>query len=548
MPEGSGPITEETTYALIGRQLTGDRGQLVEWAGELNHAQVRGREVKIGKAIMAYFDDLEKNRLPKIMAEPKPMPVRSELRNVILGLENGVAPQMPIQKIATPSQKSKADTHNSSAHGLIQMKAVERGTPEWDAMEAAIKAASPGAGMPSPTALYVTWNPDFATQGVSVIWKAVMPSQPEKPTTEYTDQHKATQLAAKFQREQRNNAAIDQAHVKAEAEAQFDETAALVLAMIETGMRVGSSERAGSIDKKTGKKVPTFGGATMQAKHVFFPSDTLMRFKFPGKAGKENIYESRNPALRAAVQQLIAGKKPSDQVFSNTNSGRSIDYLREATGIEDIINHDTRTRYATNMARELVAKWPKSRMPKNEKELDKAKAEISKKVGIAINDTWTVARDSYISPAVWEPMEDTAGVPHSFDDSPPYGLIEGDVVQSIGGPPVGGGPVAPEGETPPPAPVAAAAMTRNQFGDLAPEGAPLETQPSGESAEPEIEFSLDHSEEGKTERAAWYASYQWPEPPIVAAPDTTYSAEDGDDEPAQPEQPATPAEPEPEES
>ena len=60
-----------------------------------------------------------------------------------------------------------------------------------------------------------------------------------------------------------------------------------------------------------------------------------------------------------------------------------------------------------------------------------------------------------------------------------------------------------------------------------------------DDAEPEG-YSLDHSDDGKAERAQWYASYQWPEPPIVAGPDTTFSGEDGDDEPAQPEQPAQP--------
>ena len=292
-------------------------------------------------------------------------------------------------------------------------------------MEAAVKAVSPGASMPPPTAIYVTWNPAFAEQGASVIWKAVMPGVP-KYTVEYTDEHKATQLAAKFQRQQRVDKALNEVHAKAEAEALFDETAALVLAMIETGMRVGSSEKAGSKDRTTGKTIKTFGGATMLKKHVFFPSDTLMRFKFPGKAGKENIYESRNPALRAAVIQLLEGKGPSDQVFAGTNSGRSIDYIRSATGIDDVINHDTRTRYATNMARDLVAKWPKSKLPKNEAAVKKAQTEVAKKVGAAINDTWTVARDSYISNAVWERFEDSAGIPHSFDDSPPYGLIEGE--------------------------------------------------------------------------------------------------------------------------
>ena len=84
-PEGSGTITEETTYALIGKQLTGERGQLVEWAGELTFEQVRKREIAIGHAIMDFFDDLENNRLPQMMAEPKAMPVRSELRQVMSG-------------------------------------------------------------------------------------------------------------------------------------------------------------------------------------------------------------------------------------------------------------------------------------------------------------------------------------------------------------------------------------------------------------------------------------------------------------------------------
>jgi hypothetical protein len=528
------PANKELIYTQVGRSLTMDTGRYAVEHGKRTRQQVKATETAMGHLIFDYFEDLETRRLPEIMTSgPHIIPKNSELRAISQGVDLGAPPVKPVQKIATQAQKTKADTHLSKQHGLIQMTPIERGSPEWAAMEAAVKQVSPGATMPPPSALYVTWNPAFAEQGNTVIWKSVMPGEP-KYTVEYTDQHKATQLAAKFQRQQRVNVALDEVHAKAEAEAAYDETAALVLAMIETGMRVGSSERAGSIDKKTGKKVPTFGGATMQAKHVFFPSDSLMRFKFPGKAGKENIYESRNPALRAAVQQLLEGKKPSDQVFAGTNSGRTIDYIRTATGIDDIINHDTRTRYATNMARSLVAKWPKSRMPKNEAALKRAKTEIAKKVGIAINDTWTVARDSYISNAVWEPMEDSAGVPHSFDDSPPYGLVEGETV-TTGVPGAPGGPSVPGEGVPAPA-VASAADWRRAHGFAAqvPEEEPVEPQTDGDD-EPET-YTLDQSPEAVAERAAWYSTFVWPEPPVVAGPDTTFSAEDGDDEPAQTEE------------
>lgn len=581
---GSGPITKDTGFAMIGRALSMNVGQIAEAEGKITREQRRKREVEMGKSIFEFFDNLETNRLPEIMSKPRVMGTRSAMREAVLGDTVGPLFATPQQKVATRAQKDTANTHNSKKHGLIQMEPIERGSPEWDEFERKVKEVSPGAGMPQAGALYVTWNPKFAEQGATVIWKSVNPGQP-KHTAEYTDEHKATQLAAKFQREKRVNTALDKAHAKAEAEAMYDETAALVLALIETGMRVGSSEKAGSKDRKTGKTIKTFGGATMQAKHVFFPSDTLMRFKFPGKAGKENVYESRNPVLRAAVQQLIAGKKPSDQVFAGTNSGRTIDYLRQATGIDDIINHDTRTRFATNMARQLVAKWPKSRLPKDEKSFKKAQSEVAKKVGLAINDTWTVARESYISNAVWERFEHSAGLPYSFDDSPPYGLVEGEVVTTLVPGEPGGPTVAPEGTPPAPvaagvAPVSPAVMsdyyrrkveavyantrlgrqeiTRNQYGDFAPDGAPLYTSPREwrkahgfataedapveEPVEPQDDgnpepesWSLPQDPESVEEREQWYGSFRWSEPPIVAGPDPEFVDEDSADEEPEPE-------------
>jgi len=506
-------------YLIVGRALSLDTAiNATEW---LSLSSIKEKQLAMGKVVYEYFDALENVRLAKIMDEPKMVGTQSEFRNALLAQELGAPPTAPVQHRAAPSQIALVSTHNSKTHGVIQMEHIEPGTPEWDAKLAEIKANSPGAALPPPAALYVTFNPDYQEQGASLIWKAVMPNKKD-PSYEYTDEHKATQLAAKFQRQKKVHEVIGTVRTAAEAEALYDETAAAVLALIETGARVASDEKAGTTDRKTGKKVTTFGTSTMLKKHVFFPSPTLMRFKYQGKANKANTYETRNPVLIAAVKQLLEGKGPSDQVFANTNSNRAIQYLREKSGMPDIINHDTRTDYATSMAHDLVSKVPKSKMPKNAAALKKIQNEISKKVGLAINDTPAVAKASYISPAVWIPLEHTAGVAHEFEDSPPYGLVEGDVVQSIGGPAVPGQPPAQGGEAPP-VPVAAAAEPPEE----APveEGEPTEEVSTGGSAEPET-YQMDLSDEAAAERDEWYQGFMWPDPPIVAGPDPEALAEE----------------------
>lgn len=416
---------------------------LVDELGGLNEARdsIYRMRTQAGRALFDYFHKLENERLPELMSSDGTLigitPRTRDLVNEGLVLPSPTPVGTPRQLRPTAEQRKKLSTHRSKKHGLIQMEEVpERGTPEYEQLAARVKAHSPKASMPPADAIAAYYNPYFEEQNEAIIWKGL--NQRASALSSYTDAHNKSAHAEKFRRYAKVVEVISLAHEKSEREARFDETAALVLAVIETGMRIGSSEDAGTYNRKTGKKIPTFGGATMRVKDVFFPSDQMVRFKFIGKAGKLNTYESRNPVLRAAVKELVAGKAPSDQVFANTNSDRTIEYLRDATGMPDITNHDTRTHYATALANSLVDKVPKSRMPKNEAELKKVRTEIAKKVGTAINDEWGVALSNYISPATWIPLEESAGVVPEFDE---IDLVSVDGVSAD----------TPEAASPPPA-------------------------------------------------------------------------------------------------
>jgi len=564
---------------------------LVDDLGGLNEARdsIYKMRTEAGRVLFDYFNKLENERIPELMGSDETLiGVTSRMRDLVnddLVLPSPSLVGMPRQLRPTAEQRSKLSTHRSKRHGLIQMEEIpERGTPEYEQLAARVKAHSPKASMPPADVIAAYYNPNFEDQNESIIWKAL--NQRGSDLSMYTDAHSASGHTKKFRRYAEVAEVIPIAHEKAEREARFDETAALVLAMLETGMRVGSSEKAGTYDKKTGKKVPTFGGATMRVKDVFFPSENMVRFKFLGKAGKLNTYESRNPVLRAAVKELIAGKSPSDQVFANTDSLRSIQYLRDATGMPDILNHDVRTHYATSLANALVAKTPKSRMPKNEAELKKLRTEIAKKVGAALNDTPAIALSNYISPATWIPLEASAGVVPEFDqiDLVDIGIPDAgaDAAAPVGAPgssassrprPPAGDPewkrladeaynagqddLAARYETAYlarenaeqnwldahpgstyedlPEDVLAAwaeAIVENE-GEFGPPGTPLPAaapvagSAAVDDATSEDEaWTLDFSPEAVAKRLDWYRSFMWPEPPAPSGPDPEFMDEE----------------------
>lgn len=463
-----------------------------------------------GQAIWEFFDDFENRRLPEIMQTPVAVKKRASTPSTASTVSTalGAPPPAVEQRLPNAVQIERISKHNHAKHGELNMIPLEPGSPEAEQVLADMRAANPKMAPPPRNALAVTYNADWKTQGATVLWKAAKPGD-DTPVSMYSDEHKKTQHAAKFQRQQGVDQVVGRIREQALSEALDSPVAALVALLAETGMRVGGGA---SVNPKTKKKEPTFGATTLQRKHVFFPSDTLMRIKFIGKSHKENVYETRDPVLREAMKQLIAGKKPSEQVFAGVNPNQTQQYARDVSGMPNLINHDLRTYRATDVARQLVKTWPKSKMPKDELSFKKVQRDIAKKAGDAINDNWDTALNSYISPNVWEPMERSAGLPFSFDDSPPYGLIEGDVVQSIGGPPVGG-PAAPAGETPA-APVAASAEPPDSTEDDAP------IPP------------MDFSPAAVAERHNWYAAYQWPGDKVVPPPLPEEIAEDEGDEEA----------------
>ncbi|HVQ17725.1 MAG TPA: hypothetical protein VMT27_01660, partial [Actinomycetes bacterium] len=258
----------EAVFWKMGNEFTAGAEERALAEGGLHYREIRERTRKIGEAIFEYYDDLEKNRLPQLMSTPRVVPTRS--RPMEYSVTHGDIPVNgpPQKRRATRTQLAKLDTVNNRHHGLIQLKEVQRGTPEWDAMEAAITQHSPGTQMPSADALKVTWNPSFPEQGNTVIYKALMPRNLDKATIAYTDEHKTTQSAAKFNRVSMVRDAMEKIYNQVRAQAPFDVTSAAALALLNLGMRVGGGE---TTNKESGRKVTTFGATTMLKKHVFYP-------------------------------------------------------------------------------------------------------------------------------------------------------------------------------------------------------------------------------------------------------------------------------------
>jgi hypothetical protein len=509
--EGFSPAGwKETVFQRGGKSLLHGHAGHARDSG-FSMGDIYTKRGEAGQAIYEFFDNFENTTLPAMMKSPVVVKKRLPKHNHAAAALGAPAPKSP-QTIPNAVQVERAMKHKHATHGELNMTEMTIGSPEYEAAVADIKAANPDATPIPKDAIFFALNPDWKTQGNTVLWKAVRPGR-DQPTKAYSSEHKTTQHAVKFQRQKAVDEVVADIRTKALSEAMDDPVAALVAILAETGMRVGKGR---SMNPKTKKYEDTYGGTSLLAKHVFFPSDNLTRIRFIGKSHKLNTYETRDPVIRAALKQAIEGKKPSEPIFPTVTPTKTEHYAREASGMPNLINHDLRTYMATNTAREAIAKWFKKDMPKNEAELKREKMKVAKIAGAAINDKWDTALKSYISPAVWEPFERSAGVGHEFDDSEqvPNGLIEGDVVESINGPAVGG-PAAPAGGEAPPAVAAAAAA---------------------EDDEEVVSHPIDWSPEAVAERHGWYQSYQWPGGDVVAPPFPEDAAEDQSDATPVPEE------------
>jgi DNA topoisomerase-1 len=172
--------------------------------------------------------------------------------------------------------------------------------------------------------------------------------------------------------------------------------AALVRLLETTLIRVGNEEYA--------RKNRSFGLTTLRTSHCVVDG-TLVEFRFRGKSGKDHVLRVRDRRLAAIVCDIRA--LPGRSLFQYVDARgrrRVVDsddvnaYLRRVTG-RDFTAKDFRTWAATVLAAVALAKRTEPASKADAKRQVKAAiASVAEKLG----NTPTIARNSYVHPAVVE--------------------------------------------------------------------------------------------------------------------------------------------------
>jgi DNA topoisomerase-1 len=169
-----------------------------------------------------------------------------------------------------------------------------------------------------------------------------------------------------------------------DADQRTREAAAALYLIERTGFRVGS-------DRETGADKQAFGATTLRSEHVKVDGDKVS-FSFVGKKGvdiEKTITDGR-------LARLLAPRVAAGGRLFNTSDSQVRDYLHSIDG--DFKVKDFRTYIGTTTALKEISRMP---VAKDEKEFARLQLAVSKKVSETLGNTPTVAKASYIDPAVW---------------------------------------------------------------------------------------------------------------------------------------------------
>jgi DNA topoisomerase IB len=137
-----------------------------------------------------------------------------------------------------------------------------------------------------------------------------------------------------------------------------------------------------------------------------------VQLDFVGKAGKRNTAAITDPQLAEYLKARI-GDRTSGQLFSTDR--RNITSAMQAAGVSAYKPKDFRTLYAGRLAaRELAAIKPPPPLPKKpaarKKLVSSVVRQVSTTVANDLNNTPAMARNSYISPAIFQSWMSDVGL------------------------------------------------------------------------------------------------------------------------------------------
>jgi len=241
---------------------------------------------------------------------------------------------------------------------------------------------------PAWTNVWMNNDPKTALQAVGLDAKG-------RKQYRYSKEHSEEQAAAKFARIRDFDVELPALQQKIVRDLGKREEAAIVYLVNVTGFRIGSNaERLA--DKKA------YGASTLLSEHVKIDGDTI-KFSFVGKKGVRITKTVTDAKLAELLKPRIAKKGP---LFEASDSDVRA-YLHAIDG--EFMVKDFRTWHGTARALQAIRNMP---IPKDEKQLKKARAKVGDLVAGHLGNTRAVALSSYIDPRAfgrWEEAVSGAG-------------------------------------------------------------------------------------------------------------------------------------------
>jgi len=214
-----------------------------------------------------------------------------------------------------------------------------------------------------------------------------------RPQSEQTPETKAASLAKKFGRLLRINTVISD--LVAYAHGVRSEESSIAQLIYLTGFRIGG-------DSDTGAAQKAYGASTLRAEHVEVDGD-IVTFDFIGKSGVRQQHVVIDSALAADLDK----RKAKGGALFKSAPNKVMAFIRKASGLTDMKNHDLRTWNATKLANDLV---DANAAPLTEVDYWLKRDAVADVVARKLGDTRSVVLERYINPIVFEKWAESAKV------------------------------------------------------------------------------------------------------------------------------------------
>lgn len=183
------------------------------------------------------------------------------------------------------------------------------------------------------------------------------------------------------------------------------------------------SARIGSVGNKAAGQ-PTYGVATLLAKHAIIDPSGNIILKYKGKDGvaTKHVILKNDPDAKFLIRplnEMLANKEPNERIFTYNKGNRQLpinasqvnSYFRACGAPPDTSVHKIRTFQGTNKFLELISQYAESgKMPKTEKDAMALFKKFAEAVGSKLNHvrrgqsgtkvTGTTALSAYIDPQI----------------------------------------------------------------------------------------------------------------------------------------------------